>query len=99
MTSAARSWLGTPRAVWVWDAAAQARQGAGVSDNPARARETAEQFMTQAGAVTARVEKVAVVIGLATLADSYRPTGQGWTAARASGMITWTPFRPMLAAS
>jgi hypothetical protein len=85
--------------VWVWDATARAREGAGVSDNPARARESAEQFMTQAGALTARVEKVAVDIGLATLADSYTPTGQGWTAARAGRLITWTPFRPTPAGS
>jgi hypothetical protein len=50
--------------------------------------------MAQAGAVTARVEKVTVVIGLTTLADSYRPTGQGWTAARAGSLITWTPLGP-----
>jgi hypothetical protein len=85
--------------MWVWDAAAHAREGAGVSDNPARARETAEEFMTQAGALTARVEKVDVDIGLTTLADRYTPTGQGWTAATTAGLITWTPLRPTPAAS
>ena len=85
--------------VWVWDAVAEACEGAGVTDNPARARETAEQFMTEAGALTARVEKVAVDIGRTTLTDSYTPTGQGWTAATASGLITWTPLRPTPAAS
>jgi hypothetical protein len=85
--------------VWVWDAVAQARAGAGVTDNPARARETAERFMAQAGALTARVEKVAVDIGRTTLVDSYTPTGQGWTAATSGGLIIWTPLRPMLAAS
>jgi hypothetical protein len=85
--------------VWVWDAVAQARCGAGVTDNPACARETAERFMTQAAAPTARVEKVTVDIGRMTLADSYTPTGQGWTAATSGGLITWTPLRPTLAAS
>jgi hypothetical protein len=99
MTSETGAWLGTPGTVWVWDAAAQARAGAGVSDSPVRARETAERFMTQSGACTARVEQVTVVIGRATLADSYRPTGQGWTAARAGALITWAPLCPMLAAS
>jgi hypothetical protein len=99
MTGGTAAWLGTPGTAWVWDAAGQARAGAGISDSPARARETAEQFMTQAGALTARVEKVIVVIGRTTLADSYTTTGQGWTAARAGHLITWTPLRPILAAS
>jgi hypothetical protein len=99
MTSATRPDLETPGTVWIWDADAQARAGAGVSDSPVRARETAEQFMAQAGALTARVERVTVVIGLSTLADSFRPTGQGWTAARADDLITWAPLRPKSAAS
>jgi hypothetical protein len=84
---------------WIWDAPGPDEAGSGITDSEAVARLSAENFMIKAHAPTARIEKVTDVIGLTTLADSYTPTGQGWTAARADALITWTPLRPKPAAS
>jgi hypothetical protein len=61
---------------WIWDAPGPDQAGTGITDSEAVARQSAENFMIKAHAPTARIEKVAVVIGLTTLADARNSEGK-----------------------
>jgi hypothetical protein len=83
--------------VWLWAACGPARNGIGITDDEARARQAAETFLGTGQASSARVEMARAYLGVRTLTSGYERTGRGWTARRRDGRVTWTPFTAELA--
>jgi len=69
--------------VYLWDT----RNGCGVTDDEARARQAAESCIT-GDADVARVEK-AVIRGIRMLTSGYQRTGERWLASHRDGQVTW----------
>lgn len=79
--------------VWLWDACGPARSGRGVTDDDARARQTAEACTRGSQASAARAESARTILASGTLTFAYERTGEGWAAQRhRDGRITWTAF-------
>ena len=64
--------------VWLWNADGPAGNGRGVTDDRARAFQSAEACLCSGQADVAEVEGARLVLGVRTLAFEYERTGEGW---------------------
>jgi hypothetical protein len=89
--------------VWLWEASGPTRNGRGITDDEARARQAAEAWIRGGHTNAARVERALAALGVESLTSEYVRTGHGWVArSRDDGRIAWVPFSaslPELAAS
>ena len=74
--------------VWLWEAGDPGRFH-GVTDDETRARTAAETCIRDGHATTARVQQARLRIGGFWVTSHYQPTGDGWSARKASNGITW----------
>jgi len=74
--------------VWLWDAPGLASSSRGVCGNEASARRAAAARLRGGQASAAVVEQAVIVLGAATLEDSYQRTGNWWRA-RPGQRIRW----------
>jgi len=74
--------------VWLWDAPGPRSRALGVCGKEASARRAAEARLRGGQASAAVVEQAVIVLGAATLEDSYRRTGNRWRA-RPGTPIRW----------
>jgi hypothetical protein len=74
--------------VWLWDAPGPASSARGVCGGEAGARRAAAARLRGGQASAAVVEQAVIVLGTATLEDSYRRTGNRWRA-RPGTRIRW----------
>ena len=88
-----------PVIVWLWDVSGPARTACGVTDDQARARQTAEAILTAGQGTTAALEQAVLGLGAGSMTYGYQRTGQAWHALVSDGHVTWTRPAPHLAAS
>jgi len=70
--------------VYLWEAGS----ARGVTDDDARAREAAEEFL-RSGADSAVIERAVTVMSINSLTSTYARVGQGWSARLHDGRIFW----------
>jgi len=74
--------------VWLWDAPGPRSSARGVCGKETSARRAAAARLRAGQASGAVVEQAVIVLGAATLEDSYRRTGNRWQA-RPGQRIRW----------
>jgi hypothetical protein len=74
--------------VWLWDAPGPASNALGVCDRETGARQAAAARLRGGQASAAVVEQAVIVLGAATLEDSYQRTGNRWRA-RPGTRVRW----------
>jgi hypothetical protein len=77
--------------IWLWSATGPGTFS-GVTDDDHAARLAAARCIASGQAETATVEQASLVIGVASLTDTYCRTGAGWAGRRSGAGVAWSPF-------